>query len=254
MDLLPERNVEFERLRNFRDFGGYPAAGGRWVRRGLLYRSDSLGKLRDRDLERFAALRIRTVIDLRYPWEIEAGGRVPDAPGLSYFNCCIEHRPWDQSRLSADIDPIRFVADRYAEVAADGAEEIGQALQIIAAGDGPLVIHCASGKDRTGLVAALVLALLGVADDDIAADYALTELATERLRADWRAAHPGRDLVWPFFARAPREVMELAWTELIAKHGSARDYVTGYLRQPERLIEQLRAVYLTPGLPDHGLA
>jgi protein-tyrosine phosphatase len=247
MDLLPERNVEFERLHNFRDFGGYPAAGGRWVRRGLLYRSDSLGKLRGRDLERFAALGIRTVIDLRYSWEIEKAGRVPDSPGLSYSNCCIEHRPWDQSRLSGAIDPVRFVADRYAEVAADGLEEIGEALRIIAAGEAPLVVHCASGKDRTGLVAALVLGLLGVADDDIAADYALTELATERLRADWRAFHPGQDLVWPFFGRAPREVMELAWAELIARYGSARDYATGYLGEPESLIEQLRSVYLTTG-------
>jgi protein-tyrosine phosphatase len=72
----------------------------------------------------------------------------------------------------------------------------------------PVVIHCASGKDRTGLVAALVVGLLGVAADDIAADYALTELATERLRADWRTAHPGRELIWPVYARAPREVIE----------------------------------------------
>ena len=244
MEPRKERNVEFERLHNFRDLGGYRGADGRRVRWARLYRSDSLGKLSGRDAERFAALGVRTVIDLRYPWEIEAGGRVPSGPGLAYFNFCVEHRPWDQASLSHELDPVRFVADRYAEVASDGAEEIRQALQIIAAGDAPVVIHCASGKDRTGLVAALVLGLLGVADDDIAADYALTELATERLRADWRASHPGRELVWPFYARAPREVMDLAWAELIAKYGSVRDYVTGYLRQPARLIEQLRDIYL----------
>jgi protein-tyrosine phosphatase len=222
MEPPPQRYVEFERLHNFRDLGGYAGVGGRSVRWGLIYRSDSLGKLRGRDAERFAALGVRTVIDLRYPWEIEAGGRVPPSPRLTYFNCCVEHQPWDQASLSHELDPVRFVADRYAEVAADGAEEIGQALR----------------------VTALVLGLLGVAADDIAADYSLTELATERLRADWRAAHPGRELIWPFYARAPREVMELAWAELIAKYGSARDYVTGYLGQPERLIERLRAVYL----------
>jgi protein-tyrosine phosphatase len=244
MEPPPERHVEFERLHNFRDLGGYRGAGGRLVRWGLLYRSDSLGKLGGRDAERFAALGVRTVIDLRYRWEIEAGGRVPPGAGLAYFNCCVEHRPWDQASLSRELDPVRFVADRYAEVAADGADEIGQALRVIAAGDVPIVIHCASGKDRTGLVAALVLGLLGVAAGDIAADYALTELATERLRADWRAAHPGRELIWPFYARAPREVMELVWAELAAKYGSAREYVTGYLGQPEQLIERLRAVYL----------
>jgi protein-tyrosine phosphatase len=239
-----QRIVEFERLHNFRDFGGYPAADGRAVRRGVLFRSDSLGKLRGRDIERFAALGVRTVIDLRYPWEIEAGGRVPPSPGLAYFNCCIEHQPWDQASLSRELDPVRFVAERYAELAADGAEEIAEALQIIAAGGTPVVVHCASGKDRTGLIAALVLGLLGVSDDDIAADYALTELATERLRADWRAFYAGRELVWLFYARAPRAVMDLAWAELTAKYGSAGDYVTGYLGQPEQLVERLRAVYL----------
>jgi protein-tyrosine phosphatase len=83
MEPPPQRNVEFERLHNFRDLGGYAGAGGRSVRWGLLYRSDSLGKLRGRDAERFAALGVRTVIDLRYPWEIEAGGQVPPSPGLA---------------------------------------------------------------------------------------------------------------------------------------------------------------------------
>jgi protein-tyrosine phosphatase len=154
------RHVTFDRLHNFRDFGGYPAAGGRRVRWGRLYRSDSLGKLRGDDLARFSALGLRTVIDLRYPWEADAGGRVPAAFGLAYHSCSIEHRPYDQAELAEVVDPV----------AADGAAEISQALQVVAAADSaPLVIHCASGKDRTGLVAALVLSLLGVAEDDIAA-------------------------------------------------------------------------------------
>jgi protein-tyrosine phosphatase len=65
------------------------------------------------------------------------------------------------------------------------------------------VFHCASGKDRTGMVAALVLTLLGVPEDDIATDFALTELATTGLIADWRAAYPGRELVWRGYGRAP---------------------------------------------------
>lgn len=236
--------MRFDRLHNFRDLGGYRAAGGRLVRWGRLYRSDSLAKLRGDDAARFGALGVRTVIDLRYPSEIERSGRVPPAGGLAYYNCSIEHRPFDQSQLTDRIDPVRFLADRYAEVAVDGTEEIGRALRIIAAGDTPLVMHCASGKDRTGILAAIVLSLLGVAQADIVADYALTELATPGLIADWKAAHPGRELCWRYYGRAPGEIIGIFLDELGARHGSVDDYVTGHLRLPGQLIEDLRGSYL----------
>jgi protein-tyrosine phosphatase len=209
-------------------------------------RSDSLGKLAGQDTCRFAALGIRTVIDLRYPWELADGGRVPASAGLAYYNCSIEHRPCDQSQLSGAADPVRFLADRYAEVASDGAAEISQALRVISgAGRSPLVIHCASGKDRTGVLAALVLALLGAPDDDVVADYALTELATDRLIADWTAKYPARELLWPFYGQAPGALMRLFLAELRAEYGSVGEYVTGYLRVPGRVVEDLRAGYLT---------
>jgi protein-tyrosine phosphatase len=254
VDLAPGRHVAFERLHNFRDFGGYPAAEGRQVRWGRLYRSDSLGKLAGADLAQFAALGVRTVIDLRHPWEVEAGGRVPAAAGLEYRNLSIEHRPYDQSNLSDVIDPVRFLADRYAEVASDGVAEIGQALRVIAeAGRAPLVIHCASGKDRTGMLAAIVLSLLGVDDEDIAADYGLTGLATERLIADWHAFYPGRELLWPHYGTAPPELMRVFLAELAGAFGSVRCYVTDYLGVSDRVIADLGRLYLThESLPAEG--
>lgn len=245
MDIDAGRHVRFDRLHNFRDLGGYRATGGRAVRWGRLYRSDSLAKLEGVDAARFGALGVRTVIDLRYPFEIERSGRVPAAAGLAYHNCSIEHRPFDQSQLSATIDPVRFLADRYAEVAADGRNEIGQALRIIAAGDAPVVMHCASGKDRTGILAAIVLSLLGVDETDIVADYALTELATAGLIADWEATHADRELRWPFYGRAPGEIIDIFLTELAARHGCVDDYVTAYLGLPGQLVKDLRANYLT---------
>ncbi len=238
------RLVTFDRVHNFRDFGGYRAAG-KLVRRGQLYRSDSLGKLAGTDLDKFAAIGVRTVIDLRYPREIARSGRVPGGPGLAYFNCSIEHRPYDQTQLGEAVDPVRFLADRFAEVAADGVEELGQALRVIAAdGSAPLVIHCASGKDRTGILAALVLSLLGVAADDIAADFALTGLATERLVADWHAFYPGRPVLWPHYGTAPAELMHVFLAELAARFGSVREYVTGYLGVGDEVVGALCDRYL----------
>ena len=159
-----ERHITFQRLHNFRDLGGYRTDDGRTVRWGQLYRSDSLGKLAGADLARFRELGVRTVIDLRYPWEIEARGRVPHHDGLVWHNLSIEHRPYDQATIDPAVDPWRYLADRYAEVAEDGAAELREALEVVAEADGPLVFHCASGKDRTGLLAALLLTLLGVDD------------------------------------------------------------------------------------------
>ncbi|MFE5541691.1 tyrosine-protein phosphatase [Streptomyces sp. NPDC056492] len=227
------RHIDFDRLHNFRDLGGYRSADGRTVAWGVLYRSDSLGKLAGAgagagagaDWERFLGLGIRTVIDLRYPWEIEAKGRVPEPERFTYANLSIEHRPYDQAAIDPGVDPWRYLADRFAEVTEDGADEIRQAIELIAAGPGPAVFHCTSGKDRTGLIAAFVLTLLGVSEEEILADFALTELATARLTADWHAANPGRVMRWPSYGRAPAQILSLVLADLATRYGSPAGYL-----------------------------
>ncbi|MEU9039509.1 tyrosine-protein phosphatase [Streptomyces sp. NPDC048352] len=222
----PARHIPFERLHNFRDMGGYRSADGRTVAWESLYRADSLGKLDGADWDRFLGLGIRTVIDLRYPWEIDAKGRIPEPERFTYANLSIEHRPYDQAEIDPGLDPWRYLADRFAEVAEDGVDEIRRAVELIADGPGPAVFHCTSGKDRTGLIAALVLTLLDVPEEEILADFALTELATERLTADWHAANPGRTMRWPSYGRAPATVMELVLADLAGRYGSVSAYLT----------------------------
>ncbi|QCX74784.1 Tyrosine-protein phosphatase precursor [Streptomyces sp. YIM 121038] len=245
-----KRHIPFDRLHNFRDLGGYVTEDGRTVRWGTVYRSDSLSKLRDADWERFLGLGVRTVIDLRYPWEIEAKGRVPDHASFAYHNLSVEHRPYDQAALGPDVDTGRYLADRYVEVAEDGVKELRRALELIAEdGSGPLVFHCASGKDRTGLLAALVLTLLGVPEAAVVEDFTLTGLATDRLVADWRAAHPDRELTWPDYGRAPAEVMRLFLAGIAERYGSLRAYAAQLLDVDEELVAALRAALLEgPGL------
>ncbi|KUJ67010.1 protein tyrosine phosphatase [Streptomyces albus subsp. albus] len=236
------RHISFDRLHNFRDLGGYRNADGRTVRWGRLYRSDSLGKLRGEDWERFLGLGIGTVIDLRYPWEIEGKGRVPEHPSFRYRNLSIEHRPYDQASLGPDVETGPFLAEKFMEVAHDGVKEIRTALEVIAAdsGEAPVAFHCASGKDRTGEIAALVLGLLGVPESVIIEDFTLTELATERLLADWRADHPGQEPTWPGYGRAPADVMRLFLAALNERYGSIHGYVTGLLGVSEGTIAALR--------------
>jgi protein-tyrosine phosphatase len=243
----PRRHLPFDRLHNFRDLGGYRSADGRTVAWGALYRADSLGKLQPGgpDWHRFLALGVRTVIDLRYPWEIEAKGRIPEAGRFTYANLSIEHRPYDQAEIDPALDPWRFLADRFAEVAEDGVAEIREAVELLAAGPGPAVFHCTSGKDRTGLIAALVLTLLDVSEEQILADFALTELATARLTADWHAANPGRVMRWPSYGRAPETVLALALADLRERYGSVEAYLTGPVGITPSVRGALRARLLT---------
>jgi protein-tyrosine phosphatase len=243
------RHIPFARLHNFRDLGGYPAADGQVVRWRRLYRSDSLGKLAGEDWDRFRALGVGTVIDLRYPWEIDAKGRVPEHPGLTYHNLSIEHRPYDQPSLDPAVETGPFLAERFMEVAQDGVKELRQALDVIAAPDaGPVVFHCASGKDRTGQVAALVLALLGVPEEVIVEDFTLTELATERLLADWRAEHGGASPRWPGYGRAPADVMRLFLDAMARTYGSVQAYAADQLGVDAEQVAALRRALLEPAL------
>ncbi|MEU7054974.1 GNAT family N-acetyltransferase [Streptomyces sp. NPDC046197] len=247
-----DRHIPFDRLHNLRDLGGYRTADGRRVRPRRLFRSDGLGKLHPDtpDWDRFLALGVGTVIDLRHGWEVERQGRVPEHPSFTYHNLSIEHRPYDQPALGPEVEPGPYLAERYMEVAQDGTKEIRRALQLIsdaAASDTPLVFHCASGKDRTGQLASLVLALLGVPEPTIIEDFSLTELATKALLADWRARNGGRTPAWPGYGRAPESVMRLFLAALKTRYGSVESYVTEALDlDAEALSRTLRTHLLEP--------
>ncbi|MFI9563369.1 GNAT family N-acetyltransferase [Streptomyces rishiriensis] len=244
-----DRHIPFETLHNFRDLGGYPAGTGHRIRPGLLFRADSLGRLTPGtpDWDRFLALGIGTVVDLRHPWEAESAGRIPQHDSFAYHNLSIEHRPYDQAAATPDVEPGPYLSARYLEVAEDGTKEIAAALRLVAEAQGGLVFHCASGKDRTGQLAALILALLGVPDETIIEDFTLTELATRALLEDWRARHDGRSPAWPAFGRAPEAAMRLFLRALRARHGSVEAYVTHALGlDAESLTAALRARLLEP--------
>lgn len=246
---LVERMIEFDRLFNIRDLGGLRTNDGRTLRSGLLYRSDALSKLNNasaEDLRRFAKLDLRTVIDLRYPWEVERQGKVPGADTLAWHNLSIEHRSYDQARDKPDQPSERFFADRYAETVLDGKVEVRAALEVVADADSaPLAFHCKSGKDRTGIIAALILTLMGVPEAEIVADYVLTEQARPRFLAEWQALN-GANATAPMrhAFRAPARAMELFLLELARDYGSVVGYVAATGADVPALTSALRDRYL----------
>ncbi|SNT65319.1 Protein tyrosine/serine phosphatase [Asanoa hainanensis] len=218
----PNRSYPLDGVFNFRDIGGYAGHDGRTVRWRQVFRSDSVHRV---DPAALPSLGVRTVIDLRRPREVARDGRVVDYPGLSYQHIHPEHPEWTAAGPDETID--RFIADRYRELADIGTAGIAAALKVIADPTaGPVVVHCVAGKDRTGVVCALTLSLLGVADDDVAADYALSTAASQRFSAWLRAALPDAEVPPTPFMASPATAMLLFLAELRDRHGSIEGYAT----------------------------
>ncbi|RSM59380.1 protein tyrosine phosphatase [Actinoplanes sp. ATCC 53533] len=220
------RSLTFSTSYNFRDVGGYAGLDGRTVSWRRLFRADSLHRLKGADLESFEALGVRTVIDLRRPFEVEEHGRVPESAGLDYRNLVVEHVDWESVEHSADIPHERWLADRYLNFAEDGQAGLAAALSVIAdPAAAPAVVHCMAGKDRTGVVCALTLSLLGVSDADIAQDYALTEVAMASLTAYLLQTKPEMVHDKYHMFDCPQDAMLLFLADLRERHGSVEAYV-----------------------------
>jgi protein-tyrosine phosphatase len=228
MTITPDRSVEFSTVFNFRDLGGLPTMDGRTVRRGRLYRSDNLGRLAEADREAFAALGVRRVIDLRRAGEVAAMGRVPEWTRVAWHHHHLEHELWDHSTYSDEIGVARWLADRYCDLLEQGAADIARVIRVLSNVDeGPTVVHCVAGKDRTGLISALTLALLNVSEEEIAADYELTERAEQAFTEWLRRNDPeyANRTLPPFYVQTPAQAMRLTLAELRDRHGSVREYV-----------------------------
>ncbi len=178
----PSRRLELTGCFNFRDLGGYETADGRRIRWRTLFRADGLSRLDEADCAQLSELGLATVIDLRTLVEADERGRLPEhAFEVEYHHLPLTDVLPPEDHLARYSEPA-FVGERYSQLLAGGSEAIGRALEILAAPRAlPAVFHCSAGKDRTGVLAALVLGFLGVPDEVIIEDYALSAQAMERL-------------------------------------------------------------------------
>jgi protein-tyrosine phosphatase len=219
------RTLVFSSVYNFRDVGGYAGLDGRTVRWRRLFRADSLHRLDASDRAAFAELGVRTVVDLRRGFEVEQHGRVPHADGLRYVHAMLAHVDWKDVAYPGGVVHARWLADRYLNFLSDGRAGLAASLAVLAdPAAAPVVVHCMAGKDRTGVVCALTLALLGVSDADIAADYALTQRSMDSLTASLRERDPAAVDGQEHMFDAPREAMLLFLADLRDEYGSAEKY------------------------------
>lgn len=229
------RLIALEAAHNVRDLGGYAMGDGRTIGWGRLLRGDGLHSLTAADIAALLPIGLRTVIDLRTPGEIDQRGTFPveqlpvDLVHLSVIDTTWQSADVPDFTDSEDPD-VEFLAWAYRLMLTEGGERFGQAIaRLTAPGALPAIFHCAAGKDRTGMLAMLILAGLGVSDDVITADYGLTAAGLERMRAWMEVHHPDRA---ERFASAPSgfvaarpEAVAMILDELRSAYGS----IPGYL-------------------------
>jgi protein-tyrosine phosphatase len=169
-------NIHLSTPVNLRDLGGTPIAGG-VVRPGLAIRADDLSVIGPDDAAGLVEAGLTTVIDLRTNDEAEITGRGP----LAGLAVAYHHLPLMASIGQGMPQDVAFAIDHvqmgemYAGMVERAASQLATALSIIALAPGATAFHCAAGRDRTGVLAALLLLTLGAADDDIVTDYARTD-------------------------------------------------------------------------------
>jgi protein-tyrosine phosphatase len=179
MDEPPARRRTWEACYNARDIGGYATRDGRQTRWRRFFRSDNLCRLTAAGAATLVTDGVRTVIDLRSPFELRidpyplAPPNTPrDAP--EYRNLSVLDQ--GDKVLDEALNAAETLVEKYAIILDRGRSQFASIITAIGtAPKGGVLVYCHAGKDRTGLVAALVLALAGVPDATIAEDYALSQ-------------------------------------------------------------------------------
>ena len=235
---LDPRELNLEGSANFRDLGGLETAGGARVTSGRVFRSDALHGLTASDLDVLSALGIAMLVDLRDMREIEESGPSPLLDhGVRHF-----HAPLMPSAAPDKLpDQSLGMEVLYAAMLERAQPRFGEIFQALAeTANLPAVIHCAAGKDRTGVTVALLLRVLEVPDEVIVLDYALTDRNMERLWARLAANGYARPTgQYPaHYLRAERSTMERFLQALDRTFGSAQ----GYLREAGVTSSQLAAI------------
>jgi protein-tyrosine phosphatase len=241
-----DRMIALEGAVNFRDLGGYAAGDGLQTRWRTLFRADGLGELTETDMGVLREFGIRTVIDLRSGSELERGRFDVEAHPVAFH-----HFPFiDELPDAQDFDrKPGLLGTQYLEIVRDAGGQILAALDVLAAPEAlPAVFHCTAGKDRTGVLSAVVLSLLGVDEPTVVADYALSGAAMLRLRAKLIAKYPeGRETlenIDEVFSAEPAQ-MEQLLEHIETEYGSVATYIEGLGAGPG-LVDGLRSVLLEP--------
>lgn len=257
--ILAERRLSLQGTPNFRDLGGYEAEDGRRLKWGKLYRSSKLSSLTEEDIHYVRRLGLTLVCDFRQVLEQELEptflghdsshdvASLPITPGSR--NSFMDNL--HQGIIAVD-DASGFMQEINRDFVVNQMPQYAEMFQLLLAGDQQLLIHCASGKDRTGFGAALILDVLGVDEDAIVEDYLLTneylpiEEEVSRLSRDLKD-HTGaavtEDVLRPLLEVRP-EYIRACFDEIRKRHESKEHFYESTLKLDDFKRAQLKEKYL----------
>ena len=223
---------------NMRDLGGYPASGGFVTRWRAFFRSDLISNLSEQDAADLHCLGLTTAIDLRSKAETE---RLPCAfartGGVDYYNVSLlSEAAIDKSILTAPFKEL------YILFAERGKKKLARVFSIMVESRGACLVHCYAGKDRTGIVAALLLLLAGVSKEDVVADYEVSEIYYRRKIVNLDA---GVNAPAQAHVRSERETIEYFVSHIEKKYGGAEGYLLN-AGIAESKLSALKAKFLAP--------
>jgi protein tyrosine/serine phosphatase len=250
------RHIDFDAIENFRDFGGYDTACGSGLRGGRLYRSGHHGLATDADLGRMRALGVAAIVDLRQASERrhEPARRWPGFDALVIDNDIEPIHDWlaELEGLPLTAEALKASTQRHyrGNVFEPRLVDLfGRFLRAVGETDGAVIVHCAAGKDRTGLACAFLHRIAGVHPDDTIADYLLTNDAA---RLERKMANAGAFVERFLGRRAPDdalrtwvqvypEFLDAAFDEIRDRCGSLDAYFESVLGVDAALRERIHA-------------
>lgn len=240
-----DRHLPLKGAYNIRDLGGYPTGCGRSVAWRRFLRSDSLHRLAPGEAERLYEEGLRVVIDLRTQAELESAPNPFAAyPGVRFLNLPLfddlspealsrRRAPEDHPLLSFYLSALRRRGEALRAIF----------TEIAACEEGALLFNCTAGKDRTGIVALLLLGLAEVPHEEIVADYALTADLIPDLVSEFLALSAARGGDVESYARlleSPAATAAQVLEEIEASYGGVRGYL-GHIGLPEAAVARLHA-------------
>ena len=224
--------LAWEGCLNVRDLGGLPTEDGRRTQPGRVVRSDNVRRLTDAGWRALAAHGVTRILDLRWPEEL-AEDRPRDVDVEVGHGSVLGEAYDDEyvAELDAHLASVDDVADHYAWSYGDFLERyrerFGKAFAAIADADGGVVVHCMGGKDRTGIVSALLLRLAGVSHDLIGEDYAITAANLEPSTSQWIPAieDPVERAKWEKLKDTPADAMVRVVRQIESRYGDVASYL-----------------------------
>jgi len=232
---VPGRDLFWDGCANVRDLGGLPTEDGRLTNFGAIVRADSVGRLSDDGWEALRAYGVERIVDLR--WHDELAADPPRDVDVEVLHVPVFPDIGDPAWRAAEAKGDR--GREYAWLLESGAERFSLAVTRVAeADDGAVVVHCAAGKDRTGLVAALMLRVAGVPLDAIVEDYVTSGRNLAPFIEPWieEAVDDTERERRVYISVTPPEAIEHAVRDVERRHGSVEDYLRSGRASDETIV------------------